>query len=66
MRGDKITFYAYVPDDPGAPVHQVWGPYTWSVYRDTLTFKKAWPEAYYGVDKGPTGFVVKPWHKVAA
>ena len=66
VRRDKITFYAYVPDDPGAPVHQVWGPYAWSVYRDTLTFKKAWPEANFGLDKGPTGFVVKPWHKVSA
>ena len=67
VRGDKITFYAtHVRDYPGEPAHQVWGPYAWSVYRDTLTFKKAWPEAYYGVDKGPTYFVVKPWHKVAA
>jgi TRAP-type transport system periplasmic protein len=56
VRGDKITFYLHDQTE-------VWGPYTWSVYRDTLTFKKAW----YGADgTGPTGLVVKPWHKVAA
>jgi TRAP-type transport system periplasmic protein len=56
VRGDKITFYRH-------DQAEVWGPYAWSVYRDTLTFKKAWPA---GADQGPTGLVVKPWHKVAA
>jgi len=56
VRGDKITFYLHDQTE-------VWGPYTWSIYRDTLTFKKAW----YGADgTGPTGLVVKPWHKVSA
>jgi hypothetical protein len=56
VSGEKITFY------PRSEA-EVWGPYTWSVYRDTLTFEKAWS----GVDGGgPTGLVVKPWHKVAA
>jgi TRAP-type C4-dicarboxylate transport system substrate-binding protein len=62
VRGDKITFYTNIHDYPGAAA-EVWGPYTWSVYRDALTFKKAWP---VGVDQGPTGLVVKPWHKVSA
>jgi TRAP-type transport system periplasmic protein len=62
VSGDKITFYRHDHAYPGAGA-EVWGPYTWSVYRDTLTFKKAWPA---GVDQGPTGQVVKPWHKAAA
>ena len=65
VRGDEITFYRHDHTSPGTE-SEVWGPYTWSVYRDTLTFKKAWPEANFGVDKGPTGLVVKPWHKVSA
>ena len=32
--------------------------FEWSIFNDTLTFKKAG-------DGGPTGFVVKPFHKVA-
>ena len=35
----------------------MWGTHVWSVYRDTLTFKKAGPP---GVQM-PTGLVVKPW-----
>jgi hypothetical protein len=38
---------------------EVQGPYIWSVYKDTLTFKKAVPP---GVEI-PTGYVVKPWRK---
>jgi TRAP-type transport system periplasmic protein len=59
VSGDKITFYRHDHAYPGADA-EVWGPYTWSVYRDTLTFKKAWPG---GGDQGPTGLVVKPWRK---
>jgi TRAP-type transport system periplasmic protein len=62
VRGDKITFYTNQHDYPGGPA-LVWGPYIWSVYRDTLTFKKAWAAS---VEQGPTGLVVKPWHKVQA
>jgi TRAP-type transport system periplasmic protein len=56
VRGDKITFYRH-------DQAEVWGPYTWSVYRDSLTFKKA---DLPGGFQGPTGLVVKPWHKVSA
>lgn len=60
MSGDKITFYrhdhAYSSSDT-----EIWGPFTWSAYRDTLTFKKVWPG-----NLEPTAFVVKPWRKVAA
>ena len=59
VSGDKITFYRHDHAYPGADA-EVWGPYTWSVYRDTLTFKKAWSGDY-----GPTDKVVKPWHKVS-
>jgi hypothetical protein len=61
VRGDKITFYRHDHNSPGSDT-EVWGPYTWSVYRDTLTFKKA---DLSGSFQGPTGLVVKPWHKVA-
>ena len=37
--------------------NEVWGPYIWSAYKDTLTFKKASPAPM------PTGLVVKPWRK---
>ena len=47
---------------PGADA-EVWGPYTWSVHQNTLTFKKAWPS---GGDQGPTGLAVKPWRRAAA
>jgi len=59
VTGDKIVFHrhdrAYLGSDT-----QVWGPYIWSIYRDTLTFKKA--EAV----PMPTDLVVKPWTKIAA
>jgi TRAP-type C4-dicarboxylate transport system substrate-binding protein len=61
VRGNKITFYRHDHDYPGSDA-EVWGPFTWSVYRDTLTFKKAW---YGAAGQGPTAFVIKPWHKVA-
>jgi TRAP-type transport system periplasmic protein len=59
VSGDKITFYRHDHAYPGSE-YEIWGPFTWSVYRDTLTFKKAWSGGY-----GPTAPVVKPWHKVA-
>ena len=57
VTGDTILFHrhdqAYVGSDT-----EVWGPYIWSVYRDTLTFKKA------GAAPTPTDLVVKPWIKI--
>jgi TRAP-type transport system periplasmic protein len=57
VTGDKILFHrhdhAYLGSDT-----QVWGPYIWSVYRDTLTFRKA------GAAPMPTDLVVKPWLKI--
>jgi TRAP-type C4-dicarboxylate transport system substrate-binding protein len=56
VTGDKINLFrhdhAYTSSDT-----EVWGPYIWSVYKDTLTFKKASPAPM------PTGLVVKPWRK---
>jgi hypothetical protein len=59
VSGYKVTFYRHDHAYPGSDT-EVWGPYTWSIYRDMLTFKKAWPG---GGDQGPTGLVVKPWLK---
>ena len=61
VSGDKITFYVHFHAYPGSD-NGGWGPYTWSVYRDTLTFKKA---GWSGGDQGPTVLVVKPWLKTA-
>jgi TRAP-type C4-dicarboxylate transport system substrate-binding protein len=61
VSGDKITFYRHDHAYQGSDA-EVWGPYTWSVYRDSLTFKKA---GWSGGDQGPTGLVVKPWLKIA-
>ena len=61
VHGNKITFYRHDHDYPGSDA-EVWGPFTWSVYRNTLTFKKAWSLG----GQGPTAFVIKPWHKVSA
>jgi TRAP-type C4-dicarboxylate transport system substrate-binding protein len=55
ITGDKILFRRL---DRAYPGSEVWGPYIWSVYRDTLTFKKA------GAYPMPTGLVVKPWLRV--
>jgi TRAP-type C4-dicarboxylate transport system substrate-binding protein len=56
VTGDKILFRrhdrAYLGSDT-----EVWGPYIVSVYRDTLTFRKA------GAAPMPTDLVVKPWLK---
>jgi hypothetical protein len=56
VTGDKINFYRHDHDYPGSDT-EVWGPYIWSVYRDTLTFKLAAPPPM------PLGLVVKPWRK---
>ena len=57
VTGDKITFYrhdhAYTSSDT-----EVVGPYIWSVYRDTLTFKQGGPGFVGGL-----GWTVKPWRK---
>jgi TRAP-type C4-dicarboxylate transport system substrate-binding protein len=56
VTGHQITFYRHDQEYAGSNT-EVWGPYTWSVYKDTLTFNKA-----AGI-VGPTGLVVKPWRK---
>jgi len=56
VSGDKITFYRHDHGYPSADT-EIWGPFTWSVYRDSLTFKE--PRG------GPTSLVVKPWLKIA-
>jgi TRAP-type C4-dicarboxylate transport system substrate-binding protein len=56
VSGNKITFYRSDHEYPGSDT-EIWGPYIWSVYRDTLTLKKA------GGSPGPTSLVVKPWRK---
>lgn len=56
VTGDKISFYRHDKAYPGSNT-EVAGPYLWSVYRDTLTFKKDFDT------QGPTGLVVKPWRK---
>jgi TRAP-type C4-dicarboxylate transport system substrate-binding protein len=58
LHGSAITFYRSDHAYPGSDT-EVWGPYTWSVYRDTLTFtKRHWTHLM-----GPTGLVVKPWRR---
>jgi hypothetical protein len=54
VAGQQITFYRHDHDTAGSDT-EVWGPYIWSLYRDTLTFKL--PAAA----QGPLGLVVKPW-----
>src|SRR5215470_14336721 len=62
VRGDTITFYQG---------QAIWR-YRWSVYRQTLTFRKLGgqePGCSLSVSLGqcePTGFVVKPWRRVSA
>jgi TRAP-type C4-dicarboxylate transport system substrate-binding protein len=53
--GDKVTFYRNDDAYPGSDT-EVWGPYIWSVYRDTLTFKN--------VGSGGPCLYVQPWHKI--
>jgi hypothetical protein len=58
--GDKINFYRHDHDYATSDT-EVWGPYIWSVYRDTLTFKTT---GGTGGTQGPMGLVVKPWDKI--
>jgi TRAP-type C4-dicarboxylate transport system substrate-binding protein len=48
--GTTVTLFS-------GPDAETW-QFSWSLFQDTLTFKKS------GTG-GPTGFIVKPWHKVA-
>jgi TRAP-type C4-dicarboxylate transport system substrate-binding protein len=53
VTGHRITFYRHDHTE-------IWGPYFWSVYRDTLTFKR---DGWTGGTQGPTGLTVRPWRK---
>jgi TRAP-type C4-dicarboxylate transport system substrate-binding protein len=59
VTGDKINLYRHDHAYPSSDT-EIWGPYIWSVYRDTLTLKKA---GWTGASQGPTGLTVKPWRK---
>jgi len=59
VTGHQINFKERDHDQPSSD-GAVWGPYIWSVYRGTLTFKKA---GWTGGTLGPTELVVKPWRK---
>jgi hypothetical protein len=59
VAGDKILFHRHDHAYLGSGT-EVWGPYIWSVYRGTLTFKR---DGWTGGTQGPTGLVVKPWRK---
>jgi TRAP-type C4-dicarboxylate transport system substrate-binding protein len=61
VTGHQITMYRHDRQYPGSNT-EIWGPYTWSVYKDTLTFVKA---ALAGMEI-PTGLVVKPWRGTGA
>jgi len=59
VTGDKINFYRHDHDYPSSDT-EVWGPYIWSAYRGTLTFKRdGWTAGW-----GPVGLVVKPWQQI--
>jgi TRAP-type C4-dicarboxylate transport system substrate-binding protein len=58
VKGPEITFYRSDHSYPGSNT-EIWGPFTWSVYRDTLTFKKNGPGPM------PTSLVVKAWRRSA-
>lgn len=57
VKGDVITFDRTDNAYPGSNT-EIWGPYAWSVYRDTLTFRKG-----KDFNAGPTSLVVKPWRR---
>jgi hypothetical protein len=57
LRGNQIILHRHDHAYPGSDT-EVWGPYIWSVYRDTLTFKKVSP-----LPEIPTSLVVKPWRR---
>jgi TRAP-type C4-dicarboxylate transport system substrate-binding protein len=60
VKGDEIIFHRTDDAYPGSDT-EIWGPYIWSAYRDTLTFQKS-----KSFGQGPTGLVVKPWRRVAS
>ena len=62
VTGDKINLYRHDNAYPGSDT-EIWGPYIWSVYRDTLTFKR---DGWTGGIQGPTGLTVKPWSRIGA
>jgi TRAP-type C4-dicarboxylate transport system substrate-binding protein len=57
--GDRVLFHRRDHDYLGSGT-EVWGPYIWSVYRGTLTFKR---DGWTGGAQGPAGLVVEPWRK---
>lgn len=57
VTGDKLLFHRRDHDYLGSGT-EVWGPYIWSVYRGTLTFKR---DGWTGSTQGPAGLVVMPW-----
>jgi hypothetical protein len=59
VAGDKVLFHRLDHDYLGSGT-EVWGPYIWSVYRDTLIFKR---DGWTGGTQGLTGLVVEPWRK---
>jgi TRAP-type C4-dicarboxylate transport system substrate-binding protein len=72
VEGDTFTIYATDASMGGQippPGPAVW-KYRWSVFNDTLTFKKLGgqePNCSLTVSKGmcePSVFVVKPWHRI--
>ena len=60
VTGDKINLYRHDNAYPSSDT-EIWGPYIWSVYRDTLTFKR---DGWTGGIQGPTGLTVKPWSRI--
>jgi hypothetical protein len=59
VRGNEVTFYRDDHSYRGSDT-ETWGPYIWSVYRDTLTFRRA---GWSGDVTGPAELVVKPWRR---
>jgi TRAP-type C4-dicarboxylate transport system substrate-binding protein len=60
--GSKINFYRHDNAYPGSDT-EIWGPFIWSVWRDTLTFKR---DGWTGGTQGPSGLTVKPWSRIGA
>jgi TRAP-type C4-dicarboxylate transport system substrate-binding protein len=71
VAGDEMVFYV-ARNQEGTGYHgpEMWR-YTWSVYRDRLTFEKVFgeaPDCSLAISLGrcePTGIVVKPWRLVS-
>jgi hypothetical protein len=60
VAGDKINLYRHDHAYPSSDT-EIWGPYLWSVYRDTLSFKT---DGWTRGTQGPTGLTVKPWSRI--